>query len=213
MAPALAVAPHSPHHPMTSLALTGGIATGKSTFAKHFLALAPRTVFFDCDACVRELQSQPEVIAEIAAVLSDVQAADGSLDRAKLRALVFENEGRRRALEVILHPRVRVACAATQERAAAEGAEFFLADVPLLYESGFAMPRDLEVVVACTPAAQRARLMARSKFPAGMAASIIAAQWPLAEKMHRAGVVIWNGGTPEALRRQTVCLVESLPGR
>jgi dephospho-CoA kinase len=196
---------------MTSLALTGGIATGKSTFAQHFLALAPRTVFFDCDACVRELQAQPEVIAEIAGALGDVQAADGSLDRAKLRALVFENEARRRVLESILHPRVRAACAAAQQRAAAEQAEYFLADVPLLYESGFPVPRDLEVVVACTAAAQRARLMARSKLTADMAARIIAAQWPLAEKMRRAGVVIWNGGTPESLRRQTVCLLASLP--
>lgn len=196
---------------MTSLALTGGIATGKSTFAQHFLSFAPRTVFFDCDASVRELQTQPEVIAEITAALGEVQAADGSLDRTKLRALVFENEARRRVLEGILHPRVRAACAAAQQRAAAENADYFLADVPLLYESGFPMPRDLEVVVACTATAQRARLMGRSRINGDMAARIISAQWPLAEKIRRAGVVIWNGGMPEALRRQTACLVASLP--
>jgi len=192
---------------MKSLALTGGIATGKSTFAQRFLQLAPRTVFFDCDASVRELQQQPEVIAEIAAALGDVLTPDGALDRAKLRALVFASESLRRGLEDILHPRVRAACAAAQQRAAADSAEFFLMDVPLLYESGFPVPREVEVVVACTPAAQRERLMARSKLTPETADRIMAAQLPITEKMRRATVVLWNGGTPEWLQRQTeLCL-------
>ncbi len=192
---------------MQSLALTGGIATGKSTFARQFLERAPRTVFFDCDACVRELQTQPGVIAAISAALGEVQAADGTLDRAKLRELVFDNPERRRVLEGILHPRVRHACALKQERAAAEKAEFFLMDVPLLYESGFPVPRDVEIVVACTPAAQRARLMARSSLTEAMSQRIIAAQMPLEEKMRRAAVVLWNGGGPAALQQQTDLLL------
>ena len=194
--------------PMLSLALTGGIATGKSTFARHFRELAPQTRFFDCDACVHELLATPEVVAEVAQALGDVCAADGTLDRAKMRVLVFENTERRRALEGILHPRVRAQCAAAQEQAGAEGAEFFLADVPLLYESGWPLPRDLEIVVACTATEQRARLMARSGLAADAAERIIAAQLPLEEKMRRADVVMWNGGAPDSLRRQT----ELFPG-
>jgi len=197
---------------MKSLALTGGIATGKSTFARRFLELAPRTVFFDCDACVRELHGRPDVIAEIAAAFGDVQRTDGGLDRAKLRTLAFENDARRRELESILHPRVRAACSESRQRAAAGNAEFFLADVPLLYESGFPMPREVEIVVACTPSTQRARLMARSKLTEEMAERLIAAQMPIGEKMRRATVVVWNGGTPESLYRQTELFLGWLRG-
>lgn len=192
---------------MISIALTGGIATGKSTFSELFRELAPRTRFFDCDAYVRELYTKPEVIAEIAGAFGDVRTADGALDRKKLRELVFDNEERRDVLEGILHPRVRAACAREQEGGAEEEAEFFMADVPLLYESGFPMPRDLEIVVATTPEEQRRRLMARSSLTGEMADKMIGAQLPIGEKMRRAGVVMWNGGEPVWLSHQTAHLV------
>ena len=192
---------------MFSIALTGGIATGKSTFARTFRALAPGTVFFDCDACVHALMTEEDVKQEIVSAFGPVQAADGSLDRSRLRELVFDNAERRHTLEGILHPRVRAACMAAQEAAAAAQAEFFLADVPLLYESGFPVPRDLEVVVATTPEEQRQRLMARSRLTPEMVDRILAAQLPLSEKMRRAGVVIWNGGAPVWLSHQTAHLV------
>jgi dephospho-CoA kinase len=193
---------------MTSLALTGGIATGKSTVARLFLELAPHTRFFDCDACVHELYRDPEVMAETEAAFGEVRAVDGTLDRAKLRDLVFNNPERRHALEAILHPRVRRACAEAQQAAAEEGREFFLADVPLLYESGFPMPRDWEVVVACTPEVQRQRLLARNAALSGETADqILAAQLPIADKMRRAGTVLWNGGSPVSLSHQTVHFV------
>ena len=76
-------------------------------------------------------------------------------------------------------------------------------DVPLLYESAFPVPRDLEIVVACGPVAQRERLLARNRFTPDLADRIIGAQLPLPEKMARAGTVIWNGGSLSALRRHT----------
>ena len=69
---------------MRTLALTGGIATGKSTFARLFLSLVPDTVFFDCDAAVQELLAEPKVIASIAAALgADLIGPGGSLNRAR----------------------------------------------------------------------------------------------------------------------------------
>ena len=190
---------------MLSLCLTGGIATGKSSFARIFLELAPGTRFFDCDACVHDLLTKPEVVATVAASLGqDLTSADGSLNRSRLRELVFEHPDRRKTLEGILHPLVREACHAAQHQARASGAAaYFLADVPLLYESGFPLQRDLDIVVACGPATQRSRLMARSGFAPDLADKILAAQLPIAEKMDRADTVLWNGGPPESLRRQS----------
>jgi dephospho-CoA kinase len=194
---------------MLTLALTGGIATGKSTFARLFLELAPGTVFFDCDARVHDLLTKPEVVATVAASLGqDLTSADGTLNRGRLRELVFEHAERRMALESILHPLVRDACLAARQEARESGtAAYFLADVPLLYESGFPLQRDLEIVVGCGPATQRTRLLARSGFAPDLADKILAAQLPVAEKMDRADVALWNGGQPESLRRQTEHLI------
>lgn len=190
---------------MFSIALTGGIATGKSTLANLLPELAPGTVIFDCDACVHELLTSREVVATIAASLGqDLASADGTLNRSRLRELVFAQAEHRKTLEGILHPLVRTACLAARQQARDSGtAAIFVADVPLLYESGFPLDRDLDLVVACSPAAQRSRLMARSGFAPDLADQIIAAQLPIAEKMARADVVLWNGGTPGSLRRQT----------
>ncbi len=201
---------------MLTLALTGGIATGKSTFAKLFLELVPGTAFFDCDASVQQLLVNPEIIAAIAAALGpDIQNPDGALDRRRLRELVFDHPEHRKILEDILHPLVRQECQAAQQSARDAGiAPYFLADVPLLYESGFPLTRDIEIVVACGPATQRARLMERSSFSGELADKIIAAQLPLAEKMHRARIVLWNGGAPASLRKQTelfLCWVRERP--
>lgn len=199
---------------MLTLALTGGIATGKSTFARLFCEMAPGTAFFDCDASVQQLLARPDVIATIAASLgADLAGPDGQLDRGRLRERVFDHPEHRRTLEGILHPKVREECLAARQAAGDGGnARFFLADVPLLYESGFPVPRDIEIVVACGPATQRSRLMERSKFSGELADKILAAQLPLEEKMRRARIVLWNGGQPASLRWQTQLFLGWLGG-
>ena len=188
-----------------TLALTGGIATGKSSFARLLMEALPETAFFDCDQCVHELLTKPEVARMISTSLGmNLAGSDGQLDKSRLRERVFQDEESRRALEEILHPLVREACRLAHQQAQhSPGILFFLMDVPLLYESAFPMPRDLEIVVACGPATQRERLMARSPFPPDLADRIIGAQLPILEKVALAGAVIWNGGSPDALRRQT----------
>ena len=190
----------------------GPNASGKSTFARLFLATVPDTAFFDCDACVQELLARPAIIDAIAASLGDdLRKSDGSLDRALLRARVFASDEIRHRLEGILHPLVREACAEARQQAADGGtAPFFLADVPLLYESGFPLDRDLDIVVACDPATQRTRLKQRSGFDEATIDRILAAQLPIMDKVKRAGVVLWNGGTPDSLERQTAAFVRRL---
>jgi len=134
----------------------------------------------------------------------DLAGSEGQLDKSRLRERVFHDQDSRRTLEGILHPLVREECQLAQQQAAnAPGNRFFLMDVPLLYESAFPVPRDLEIVVACGPAAQRERLLARNRFTPELADRIIHTQLPLTDKMARAGAVVWNGGSLSALRRHT----------
>jgi dephospho-CoA kinase len=189
------------------LALTGGIATGKSTFAGLMLEGAGAEMgFFDCDRCVHELLTKPEVAGMITASLGvDLTGPDGQLDKSRLRERVFHDQNSKRTLEEILHPLVREECRLAQQQAEhTPGVRFFMMDVPLLYESAFPLPRDLEIVVACGPVTQRERLLARNRLAPELADRIIKAQLPILEKVNRADAVIWNGGTPAALRRHTL---------
>ena len=188
-----------------TLALTGGIATGKSSVARLLQAGLPNMAFFDCDACVHQLLTKPDVTRMVVASLGvEFAGSEGQLDKSRLRERVFHDQDSRRTLEGILHPLVREQCRLAQQLAEqTPGQRFFLMDVPLLYESAFPVPRDLEIVVACGPVAQRERLLARNRFTPDLADRIIGAQLPLPEKMARAGTVIWNGGSLSALRRHT----------
>lgn len=191
---------------MDILVITGGIATGKSTFCALLQELGgDSVVIFDCDRCVHELLTTPAVGRTVSEALgAGLADNNGRLDRARLRDLVFDNPGRRRILEQILHPLVRKACAeALEEARFRPRVRCFAADVPLFYESDFPLTRDLVAVVACSPRTQRERLAARSGFGDGLMDSILAAQLPILEKADRADVVLWNGGSRESLRQQT----------
>lgn len=186
------------------MALTGGIASGKSTVCRLLREWLPGTVIFDCDAAVNGmLESDPEVAAMIAGAFGD-QALDsaGRIDRHFLRDRVFADEPARLKLESILHPRVRQECLDSLERAAKRGAELFVADVPLFFEKGFDFGQNQVLVVASSRSTQIQRLRARSGFDDPLIESILAAQLPLQEKMSRADVVFWNEGPPAILRSQ-----------
>ena len=188
------------------IALTGGIATGKSSFLGNLREMMPELAFFDSDTCVHELLTKPGVARIIADSLGvDLAGSDGQLDKSRLRDRVFHDQDSRRTLEGILHPLVREECRLAQQQAEhTPGIRFFLMDVPLLYESAFPLPRNLDIVVACGPAAQRERLLVRNRWSPDLADRIIAAQLPILEKVDRADTVVWNGGTLAALRRHTL---------
>jgi transcription termination factor Rho len=186
------------------MALTGGIASGKSTVCRLLREYLPSLVIFDCDAAVhRLLESVPEVAALIAEAFGDGALDEsGRIDRHFLRGRVFADEAARARLEAILHPRVRQECLDSLEKAATDGAECFVADVPLFFEKGFDFGQNQVLVVASSRSTQIQRLRARGGFDDALMDAILAAQLPVQEKMSRADVVFWNEGPPAVLRSQ-----------
>jgi dephospho-CoA kinase len=191
------------------LGLTGGIATGKTTFRLR-LAEAHAFDVFDADACVHELlDGNPAVIASIAdAFGSAALRPDGRPDKTFLRTLIYHDPDARRTLEGILHPRVRQRWQVLGAQARDQGRDF-LADIPLLFETGAQEAFDTVVMVAASPATQQARLLARGR-DAGLIERMLASQWSIEEKVRLADHVIWNDGGPEALRRQAAELLATL---
>src|SRR5712691_4648285 len=94
---------------MPVIGITGGISTGKSTFCECLRAIVPAAKFFDADQVAHELVDlDPEVKREIRREFgTEIFSADEDLNREKLRAIVFQNAAKKRALEQILHPRIR----------------------------------------------------------------------------------------------------------
>ncbi len=179
---------------MRVVGLTGGIASGKSTFAA---ALRSRGVpVVDADALARAaVAAGSPALAEIAREFgAGVIAPDGSLDRPRMAAIAFGDPEARRKLEAITHPAVRRAMAAETARLAAAGHELAFYDTPLLFEVGLDRTLDCVVVVWAPPAVQRARLAARDGLAAPAADARLAAQLPIDEKAARADFVVENTG-------------------
>lgn len=192
---------------MPAIGLTGGIATGKTAFGRALREALPAARFFDADAAARELSDHdPETQALIKGAFgADIYSAEGHLNRAQLRTIVFADPEKRLALEQILHPRIRRQWALEAE-SRRNSTEIFLADIPLLYETGGEALCDRVVVVACSPQVQLDRLVARSSLGRAAAEQMIAAQMPLTEKISRADHVAWNNGAPSALAAQAETL-------
>ncbi len=193
---------------MLTACLTGGIATGKSLVTRLIAEERPDVAVFDCDASVHQIMAEEGWISRLAREFGEqIRGADGRIDRPTLRAVVFAAPDRRERLEAMLHPEVRRRCRLAQEAAASSRAvRLFLAEVPLLYESQFDLPRDCEIVVASSPASQRGRLRSDRGLDDQTAERILAAQWPIMEKVRRSPIVIWNGGSIPCLKRQVLCL-------
>jgi dephospho-CoA kinase len=189
------------------VALTGGIATGKSVCLARFAACGAPTI----DADVLARQAVAPGTAGFAAVRSRFGAAvirpDGGLDRERLGQLVFADEGARRALELIIHPTVYAAIQRWFDGLAGPGHHLAaIADVPLLYESGHEGDFDLVVVAYCPAERQLARLRARSAFSEAEAKRRIAAQLPIDEKARRADVLIDTSGSIDDTHAQVDAL-------
>jgi dephospho-CoA kinase len=195
---------------MRRIALTGGIATGKSHVRAQLEALGVPTI--DSDVLAREAVAPgtPGLAAIVIRFGSDVLDSSAALDRRKLGAIVFADASARRDLEAIVHPVVRAETDAWFARLEAHGQPLAVADVPLLYEVGRDRDFDAVIVVACDPATQRARLMSRDGIGESEASRRIAAQWPIEDKVRRADYVIRTDGTFEETRRQVDDLFRSL---
>lgn len=198
---------------MPAIGITGGISTGKSTFVGCLRELLPIATFFDADQAAHALLNRPEVQKQIRREFGgQAFSSAGDLNRTKLRAIVFVDAPKKRALERILHPRIR-----RQWRTEAKGhrnsPNFFFADIPLLYETGGETRCDRVVVVACSQKVQLARLRKRMSIKSADAKQMINSQMPLEEKIRHADHVVWNNGDRVSLMEQARFLVASWQGQ
>jgi dephospho-CoA kinase len=193
---------------MSAIGITGGISTGKTSFVECLRELAPEARVFDADVAAREVANEPEARGLIEKEFGPgVYSGSGDLNREAVRTIVFADAEKKRALEQILHPRIRRQWSLEAERHR-NSTELFFADIPLLYETGGETLCDRVVVVACSPSLQLQRLRARMSLDEDEAQQMIDAQMPLSEKMKRADHVVWNNGPRDVLKEQARLLVE-----
>lgn len=184
------------------VALTGGIASGKSTAAAELQRAGIPVIDYDELARDAVAPGTPGLAAVVEAFGQGVVAPDGSLDRDKMAGLVFDSPDDRARLESIVHPLVFSAAAAAQDDATRAGHRIVIHEIPLLVED--MNPRDFDlVVVVDTPALIRARrLMDERGMTSMQAAERLAAQADDA-KRRAAADVVWDGsGIPDDLRAQ-----------
>jgi dephospho-CoA kinase len=194
---------------MLRVALTGGIATGKSHVVR--LLRDADVPVVDSDVLAREAVAPGTV--GLSAIVDrfgpEILLASGELDRARLGDLVFRDATARRDLEAIVHPFVRRGIA-DFFRTLPIDAPLAVADIPLLFETRGERNFDKVIVVACAAATQIERIIARDGLSHGQAERRVAAQLPIDEKVRRADYVIRTDGTFEETDAQVVALLDSL---
>ena len=192
------------------VALTGGIATGKSHVRAMFETLGVPTI--DADTLAKEAVApgSPGLAAVTARFGRQMLDASGALDRRKLAALVFTDPVARRDLEAIVHPAVRREIDRWFASLASAAHPFAIADIPLLYETGRELDFDAVIVAACDPATQLRRVIERDKLTEEEARLRISAQLPLEEKIRRADYVIRTDGAFADTNKQVRAVHEAL---
>jgi dephospho-CoA kinase len=198
---------------MLSVALTGNIASGKSTVLDFFKRWG--ATITDADAIVHDLQRKgtPVFHAIVQRFGREIVASDGELDRAALRTIVFGDDQARRDLERIVHPAVRARTAELAEAARKKGVRVMVHDIPLLFESANPDAFDRIVLVDAPEPVRRERLVRLRGLDPAFADRLIAAQIPSALKRARSHYVIENDGTPGQLEERARAVWDALdPG-
>lgn len=180
--------------------LTGGIGSGKSAAAEEFGRLGATVV--DTDAIAHELtQAGGAAMPQVRALFGDSYIdARGAMDRAKMRALAFQDPAARKRLEQLLHPMIRVE---SERRIAAATGSYVILVVPLLVESGNYRQRAARVVVVdCPEDVQIERVRQRSRLTEEEIRSIIRSQASREDRLAAADDVIDNSASLDALHKQ-----------
>ena len=198
---------------MPVIGITGGISAGKTTFCECLRKIIPAATFFDADLAAHDLaEKDPEVRELIGREFGPaIFSASGDLNRAQMRSIVFADAEKKRALEQILHPRIRRQWSLEAD-SRRNSTDLFFADIPLLYETGGETLCDSVVVVACSPSVQIERLEARTHLDRSVTEQMIRAQMPLAEKIRRANHIVWNNGARAVLTAQAALLAKYWQG-
>ena len=189
---------------MLVVGLTGGMGSGKTTVSNLFAELGVPVI--DTDLIGRQLTDPgSEVLDEVRTMFTDeVMHADGTLDRAALRRLVFKDTPARRRLEALLHPRIRKRVG---QALALLDAPYSIVVIPLLVEAGgYRDVLDRVLVIDCPQAMQIERVMLRSDLSRDEVEAMLATQASREKRLAVANDVILNTTTPDVLRTQVIRL-------
>jgi len=191
---------------MKVFGLTGGVGMGKSTAAQ--LLSEQGVALVDTDDLAREVvqPGQPALVEVRKTFGNDIIGPDGRLLREELARVVFADPAARKKLETILHPRIRDLWRARLESWRNLGELRAVVVIPLLYETSAEAEFDAVICVACTPATQRQRLLARG-WSLEELEQRIAAQMPVAQKMARADYVVWTEGGLDVHEQQLLRII------
>jgi dephospho-CoA kinase len=192
------------------IGLTGGIASGKSTVAAILRRLGVAIV--NADELSREVV-QPgtpgwkEIVDTFG---TEILQPDGTVDRQRLRKIIFSDPAARKKLEAVIHPRVRALAQQRFQEHAAAGFEIVVYEVPLLFESNLQNSLRPVVLVATNVETQKNRLQDRDHLAESEAEKHITAQMSLEEKRRLADYVIENDGTLDELERRVRAVLEEI---
>ena len=195
---------------MFVVGITGGIGSGKSAVTDHLETLGITVVDADNVARVVVEPGTPVLNAIAEHFGTDILLADGGLDRAALRRIVFDNPDERKVLEGITHPRIRDEIARQLSEA---NSPYVVLSSPLLLESGQNTFADYVVVVDVPEEVQLTRTMARDNNSEALVKQIMAAQLDRQTRLSRADTCIMNDGSLEALYERVKKLHEDLLAR
>lgn len=199
---------------MPAIAVTGGIACGKSTVASRLIeTLGERRVdvaHFDADASAHNfLRDDSEIRRHVInAFGASILNADGTISRKILREIITRRPENRVTLEQILHPAIRAEWA-SRANLARHSKQWFVAEIPLLFETGTQTLFDRVITVACSVQSQLNRLSERS-WSEDQIQQILIAQSPTSAKIQIAHHVIWTDVRMNIVGSQTALLAESL---
>lgn len=186
------------------IGLTGGIGSGKSTVAQMFFALNIEII--DSDQITRQLvkPNQPALQAIIQHFGETIISSDGTLNRAKLRAIIFESAIERQWLENLLHPMVKAEISKLSNKKIT-GA-YQIVEIPLLFEANFEKEVDRILVVDCPEITQIERVHRRDRLTTTTIQAIMASQISRTARLSKADDVIVNEGSEEELKRKVLSL-------
>lgn len=177
------------------IGLTGGIASGKSTVAKMFIARGITVIDADVEARLAVEKGEKAYREIIATFGEEILQADGTINRALLGEIIFHDEKKRSLLNKIVHPVVRERMNQKKLEAESRGEKIVVLDIPLLFEGRNTTEFDKIVLVYVDEQTQLERLMKRNDLSEEAALARIQSQMPLAEKKQLADEVIDNNGS------------------
>lgn len=184
------------------IGLTGGIASGKSTISAMFADMGIQVIDADIEARLAVEKGEKAYNDIVSHFGSEILEENGGINRQKLGSIIFNDEGKRKILNSIVHPSVRERMALKRQKAEAANDEAIVLDIPLLFESKLTELVEKIILVYVNEKTQLERLMKRNNFSEEEAISRIKSQMPLKDKIALADEVIDNSGTIEESKTQ-----------